>query len=91
MSTVTPSLGNRFVALITRLGDAIAAGPPRHGFAHPNIEGAALRDRCMVVACAAARSLGQWKGQKNASGPISRFRMAVFSSLGLLRYEWRIL
>ena len=53
MSTVTPSLGDRFVVPIARLIDAATAGSPRYDFAHLSI-------RCIL-------------------------------SLGLLRYEWRIL
>jgi hypothetical protein len=37
MSTVTPSLGDRFVAFIAQLFDAITAGSPRHDLAHLSI------------------------------------------------------
>ena len=37
MSTVTPSLGDRFVAFIPRLFDAITAGSPRQDLAYPSI------------------------------------------------------
>jgi hypothetical protein len=42
MSTVTPSLGDRFVALFLEMLGAITAGSPRHDFAH-----LALKDGCI--------------------------------------------